>query len=228
MRKVWLRHEEDSPHNADGSLFVQPELVARAAIALATYAVNGDKGRLGGGVDSVFEEVTEGRQTASDTRRAHGSKEVPYSACGDLPAYVLSRLGIVDEHLVNRTDDGGAVAWKSGVNISILASHSSFGHGRIPQRGDPFIIGPDWHTAILEAWRDASGIITSCDYGQYDPKTGARAARRVRTLSKHGTIWLIGSDHRPLYGSIDLTALRYMHPAEVPDDFDEGLPVFDD
>ena len=91
------------------------------ACALALYAVNGDAGRNVG--DLIHEQVTEGRRRQWEDARKAGAAwalamKAGYHSCGDLVAWMLTRLGCRDEALVNRTDDGGIRAWQPGRNVT--------------------------------------------------------------------------------------------------------------
>ena len=94
-----------------------------AAEALCEEATSGGEVVQG---DAIYEEVTEGRQTANTEQRAvetrlYGApKSVSYSSCGDLPHWMLEHLGYTNEGVVNRSDDDGVRPWKAGVNISYL------------------------------------------------------------------------------------------------------------
>ena len=109
-------------------------------IRLATYAVNGDKGRDRG--DPVHEEVTEGRYAQwvdAKARKASWAVGMVYSSCGDLVAWMLYRLGCRDERLVNRTADEGQTPWMPGRNVTNVVSHRAYckaGRGAEPQPGD--------------------------------------------------------------------------------------------
>ena len=223
MKRVWLREIGDPAHNEDGSLFVRSELVHRASLSLAHYATDGDRGRLEG--DPVFEAVTEGRQSSNTARRAKGSKEMAFSACAEMIHWGLANLGVADESLVNRDkDDWGQNPWKSQVAISRIFNHKAFTHNKPAPPGSPIFVTAAEHVAILESWN--ADHITSFDYGQFNPKKGKFSGeKKVRALKKAGRGWTIGG--RPYVGYLDLTKLRYMRFAEVPEDFEGGLPIYD-
>lgn len=222
LRRVWLREPSDPPHLEDGSLFVRPKLAYAASLALATYATNGDNGRVEG--DPVYEAVTEGRQSGNTARRRAGSAELPYSACGDLIHWDLARLGIADEALVNRNDDFGATPWQSGVNIARIFHHPAFRTAPPPAPGAPYFVQSPEHVEVLEEWNEDSRIVRALAYGQFSRERGKFSGeRKLRSLVQRGRQWVVGD--RIYVGHLDLAALRYMRFAEVPDDFVGGTPV---
>jgi hypothetical protein len=222
LKRVWLREPTDPPHLADGSLFVRPAIVYAASLALATYATDGDAGRVEG--DDVYEAVTEGRQSGNSSRRARGSTELPYSSCGDLVHWTLARLGIADEQLVNRNDDFGSTPWRSGVNIGRIFNHHAFRTSAPPPAGAPFFVQPPEHVEILQEWDAEGRRLVAAAYGQFSRQRGKFSGeRKVRTLAQRGRQWMVGD--RIYVGHLDLAALRYMRFAEVPADFEGGTPV---
>lgn len=178
------------------------------ACALALYAVNGDKGRDVG--DPVHEEVTEGRRKQWEDARKAGARwavdmRAGYHSCGDLVAWVLTRLGCRDEALVNRTDDGGVRAWQPGRNVTNITGSRFYiraGAGRVPERGDAlFILKNGGHLAILLEWDEAGGTVTSADYGQ---PYGRKRVRKLRPDGRGG--WTL--DGSALDGWLDLGAVE--------------------
>jgi hypothetical protein len=168
------------------------------AVRIARYACDGDKGRLYG--DPVFTAVTEGRQ-----------KWKGYSSCGDLAHYVLRELGVRDERILNRDDDGGVVPWKVGKSLSRLVFNQlgafvwASGDKR-PKPGDILYMSKPEHVAVLEELDEAAGSITTYDYGQWDYQAVKAAGKRctsrfaveVRTLK-------VGK--RTLHGWLDISRL---------------------
>lgn len=225
MKRVWLQHPGERFLTPDLRPLVDPELVRRAWLALASYASGGDEGRAMG--DPVYERVTEGRQSASVARILKGSKEVPYSACGDEPHWCLDCLGVRDEALVNRTGDEGSVPWAMGQNLSRLV----WGAGRrwwhpargkeVPPTGAILLVAHPEHVCILEDWGDDE-VITH-DYGQWNAKRGYFASRRRSPLvHRAGIGWQIGA--RVLQGWLDPMLVPLVESALVPDDFEGGIP----
>ena len=146
------------------------DALRQAAVEIATFACDGDKGRVLG--DSVFEMLTEGR-----------AKYKKYSACGDLAHYVLAQLGVRDEALVNRDSEGGTVPWKMGVNLSRIV----YGSGTLfiwarpnlrPKPGDILYVSPPDHVCILESIDETAKTITVLEYGQWDAKTQKPSGKR--------------------------------------------------
>ncbi len=177
------------------------------AVRIARYACDGDTGRLYG--DPVFEEVTEGRQ-----------KWKGYSACGDLPHYVLRELGFRDERVLNREDDDGVVPWKIGANLSRLVFNSlgvfvwASGSKR-PKPGDVLYMSKPEHVAILEDLDEPAGTIITLDYGQWDYEAvKAAGKRKLNTFAVQGRTIKIGK--RTLHGWLDL--------ARLPGLIDPGTP----
>lgn len=181
--------------------FVDEEALRSSALELADEACDGDTGRRLG--DPVFDEVTE-----------HRAGWPGYSACGDLPHWMLDHLGFDDERIVNRSDDGGVVPWKVGVNLSRLV----FGTGRAfvwatrslrPKRGDVLYVTSPEHVCVLDDLDEAAGTITTFDYGQWDAKVGKPSGRRRTSTfrSRWGQL-LVGQ--RVLRGWLDLSRLPGM------------------
>ena len=168
------------------------------AVRIACYACDGDRGRVYG--DPVFEAVTEGRQ-----------KWKGYSACGDLCQYVLRELGLRDERILNRDDDGGVVPWQIGKNLSklVFGSGSAFvwAYGsRRPKPGDIVYLSKPEHVAVLEQLDESAGRIVTFNYGLWDAAAGkAAGGRRTSTFAVKGTSLAIGK--RTLHGWLDLARL---------------------
>lgn len=170
------------------------------AVALALHAVNGDAGCVRG--DPIFEEVTEGRYWWPG-----------YQGCGDLPHWMLDRLGYRDEHIVNRNDDHGVVPWQVGANLRRLVyrTQSAFvwalkGSKRRPKPGDILYVALAEHVCVLEALDEAKGTATVLEYGEWDAKKGKPAARRAvhPFRVRNGTLF-VGT--RVLRGWVDLAKL---------------------
>ncbi len=178
----------------------EPELsdIRKRAVELARYACNGDEGRELG--DPVFEEVTEGRA------RAKG-----YSACGDACHYVLSRLGLTDETIVNRNDDGGIKPWAMGANLSRLVYRTGKAFvwasmGKRPKPGDILYIAMPEHVSVLGELDEDAGSIATYDYGLVAPKTRKPAGKRcVSRFSIDNGKMRIG--RRTLRGWVDIECL---------------------
>ncbi len=169
-----------------------------SAVAIACYACDGDEGRCLG--DPVFEEVTEGRN--------HWPK---YSACGDLPLFMLMRLGLRDERILNRSDDGGTQAWRVGQNLSMLVFHTraAFVWSTItkrPKPGDVLYMAMPEHVCVLESLDENGGKIATFDYGLWDAKKGKSASRRrVSRFRVQGKHLLVGN--RILRGWLDIARI---------------------
>jgi hypothetical protein len=233
MKRVWLQHPGKPFLDDHLRPLVDPELVRKAWLALAAFASGGDKGRSMG--DPVYERVTEGRQTASVERIRRGSKEVPYSACGDEPHWCLDCLGVRDEALVNRTGDEGVSPWAMGQNLSRLV----WGAGRrwwhpargkeVPPAGAILLIAHPEHVEILEEWGE--GYILTHSYGLWTAERGYHASRRQSAVvHRAGIGWQIGL--RVLQGWLDPLDVPLSESALVPDDFEGGIaddnPYHDD
>ena len=169
------------------------------AVRIAEYACNGRVGRVLG--DPVFKVVTEGRGGARH-----------YSACGDLAHYMLKELGVKNERLVNRNDDGGPVPWAIGKNLSriVYGAGGAFvwaRPGRRPKPGDILYVAMPEHVCVLERLDDARGRVSTFDYGQWDYTQNKPAGRRVeRQFGSAGKQTLfVGS--RILKGWLDLSLL---------------------
>lgn len=170
----------------------------KAAVAIASHACGGSQGRVLG--DPVFEEVTEGR-----------ARWPKYSACGDLPQYMLARLGLRDERILNRTDDGGAQPWSIGQNLSklVFRSGKAFVWASVklrPKPGDVLYVAEPEHVCVLETLDESAGTIATFDYGKFDSKLGKPAGRRcVSRFWLQGTKLLVGN--RILRGWLDIAQL---------------------
>lgn len=121
------------------------DLVRGAMLANARLATNDSAGRNQG--DTLFEEITEGRQ------RCRG-----YSSCGDLIHWCLRRIGLRDERILNREDDQGDVTWRVSRNISLLRTGAAVigfqrVHGLVPDG----IVGPKTRGAMREVMGTGGG-----------------------------------------------------------------------
>jgi len=186
------------PPNAATEPFAAECDLRSTAVAIASYACNGDDGRVLG--DPVFEEVTEGRN--------HWPK---YSSCGDLPHYVLMRLGFRDERILNRSDDGGIRNWSIGQNLSRLVFKTGkalvwASIAKRPQPGDVLYLASPEHVCVLDSVDEAAGTITTFDYGQFDQKSGKPCGRRrVSAFRVQGKQLLVGK--RVLRGWVDIARI---------------------
>lgn len=178
--------------------FCDEATLRAAAVDVARFACNASAGRTLG--DPVFDAVTEGRSAWRG-----------YSACGDLAHYVLRELGVRDERIVNRGDDGGQRGWQVGQNLSRLV----FGSGeaflwakrdRRPQPGDILYLAPPEHVCVLEWVDDARGRISTFDYGLWDSRSNKPSARqRENSFAVCGAALRI--DTRVLRGWLDIARL---------------------
>lgn len=169
MKRVKLYEPEDLGR-------MNLDTVRGAAVALGRYAVNGPRGR--GVGDPVHEWVTEGRRKQyEDALRAGAAWAIrmrdegaPYSSCGDLAHWLLLCLGVRDESVVNRNDDGGDLAWRVVVNISRLTGSPWYrivNHNtkQRPEPGDILHVqSPDHVAVLLEKTTDDQWV--TADYGQ--------------------------------------------------------------
>jgi len=208
--------------------------VRRAAVALATFAVDGDRGR--STHDPVHEWITEGRRAQYERALAHGyawAKAMPagYSSCGDLAHWMLTMLGVRDERVVNRGDDGGVCGWAVGANLSRLVRSPWYVHASkhgMPALGDVLHVAPSDHVAVhvapsdhvavLLAMPDAAQWITA-DYGQ---PCGLRRVCQLRDVATGLQV-----RGRVLRGWVSLdrvyAARALVAPAIVPGTFDAPL-----
>lgn len=191
--------------------FASEQALRDAAVALARDAVGGDSGRVLD--DPVFEAVTE-----------HRARWPGYSACGDLPHYVLRALGFRDEHILNRDDDDGTAPWRIGANISrlVYATGAAFvwaRPSRRPKPGDVLYVAYPEHVCVLDALDEQAGTIATCDYGLWDPRAAKPAARRrVSTFRSIAGSPRVGA--RTLRGWLDIARL----PGMVAEDSTSNRP----
>ena len=178
------------------------------ACALALYAVNGDAGRNVG--DLIHEQVTEGRRRQWEEARKAGAAwalamKAGYQSCGDLVAWMLTRLGCRDEALVNRTDDGGIRAWQPGRNVTNITGSRFYRRakgGGTPWPGDPmFLLHGGGHLDILLGWDETGRTVTVAAYGQ------PYGRKRVRQLGGSDGRWTL--DGSVLDGWLDLDAVEF-------------------
>lgn len=184
--------------------FANESELRAAAVAAASFACNGNAGRVLG--DPVFDAVTEGR-----------AKWKQYSACGDLAHYVLRELGFHDEHILNRDDDGGTVPWKSGVNLSrlVYSSGKAFIWARPelrPKPGDILYLTPPEHVCVFEGIDEGAATIASFDYGQFNYAVGKPSGKRcVHAFAVRDNILRVGA--RVLRGWLDISRLPGLLPS---------------
>ena len=175
-----------------------------AAVTAANFACNGDAGRVLG--DPVFDSVTEGRATWKQ-----------YSACGDLAQYVLKEVGVRDEHIVNRNDDGGTVPWKIGANLSDIVYRT--GNAFIwakpelrPKPGDILYLAAPEHVCVLEAINEDAATIATFDYGQFNYAVGKPSGKRcVHAFAARVGGLRVGA--RVLRGWLDISKLPGLLPS---------------
>ena len=186
--------------------FATEQELRESALAIASYACNGDDGRELG--DPVFEAVTEGRN--------HWPK---YSACGDLPQFTLARLGLRDEHIVNRNDDGGTRPWSIGQNLSklVFATGKAFVWASVtkrPKPGDVLYLATPEHVCVLDSLDETAGTIATFDYGLFDAKNGRpQGRRRISRFRVQGKQLVVGN--RILKGWLDIARIPGF--SRVPD-----------
>lgn len=183
--------------------FPDEETLRIAAVAAARFACNGSAGRVLG--DPVFNAVTEGR-----------AKWKGYSACGDLAHYVLRELGFRDEHILNRSDDGGQVPWRMGVNLSriVYSLTPAFVWARPalrPKPGDILYMAPPEHVCVLEALDEGAASVATFDYGQFNYALGKPSGKRcVRAFAAGENSLRVGA--RVLRGWLDISKLPGLLP----------------
>ena len=192
--------------------------VRRAAVALATFAVDGARGRRVG--DVVHDWITEGRRTQWERAHAAGhnwAKGVPYSSCGDLGHWMLTMLGGRDELVINRTNDGGVKDWVPGPNISRLVGSRFYTTGE-PLPGDIIHVSMPHHVAVLLE-RSTDDQWVSSDFGQ------PYGLRRVCQIRRTATGTYVRG--RALQGFVSLARMveggAFTESAIVPDDFEGGV-----
>lgn len=164
-----------------------------AAVELARFACNGDKGR--GKDDPVYRDVTEDRDEPPN--RAH------YSSCGDQPHWLLERVG-VREKWVNRAS---LRQYRVGMNIVELGLACPISHAAPmavdwagPGPGDICEIwnsptGSDAHTFVVLGPSDIPGKLLTANYGAGGMSQAAWPGARLSNSSfTHTEVgWYIGS-----------------------------------
>lgn len=196
---------------------IKPARRRDVMLALAAYATNDGRGR--GLGDPVHELVTEGRRKQSEERKAKGSKEVDYYSCCDLPHWAYACMGCTNEHLVNRTDDGGVIPWQVSVNLSRLRGAAAFfvpRAGECAQPGDVMLINrAGGHACVVRSW-DAAGRVVTDNYG------GPYAHRKEQQATPDGRGgWLL--DGSPVMGWLDLDQVPLDGPARLPEAVEAAL-----
>jgi hypothetical protein len=174
-----------------------------ASVALAIHAVDGELGRNVG--DPVHDEVTQNRTKNNEARRRAGSKEVPYSSCGDLVHWVLWKLGCRDPKLVNRNEPEDGLTWTIGSNLSRIRYSPHFRvwspGGAMPEPGDAIYVANTDHVSIIVM--EITGGWMTADYGQPYGRM-----RRCMVEERQGALWVAPTDRakggRRLVGWLDL------------------------
>jgi hypothetical protein len=145
----------------------------KLALDYLNIATKGAEGRTEG--DSVYIAITEARDSGKS-----------YSSCGDLPHWLLYRLGVRCSY-VNRAEHND---WRSGQNISALAFGCAV--ARVPKSGESYDVGD-----ILLIWNNETGTdahalvvrkhagveLQTAEYGQ----PGGAQCRRTFVAGKIGT-----------------------------------------
>lgn len=196
-------------------------LTRQVIVANAKYAVDNDNGRTE--KDPIFKEITENRQNFNS-----------YSSCGDLIQWTLRRIGLKDEKIINRDDDGGSKSWQVGVNISrlVFSTGASFVHAGkdfTAQPGDMCLIGENGLEHVFIVIEVNGTDIISCDYGQFfNGLHGGKKIIRHVINGPGGRLYLAGGTlpGRPWIGKLDICSLikpyfdnKTLYPAEITDDF---------
>ena len=197
--------------------------IALAVCALAHYACDGDTGRIQG--DSIFEEVTECRQTNTDKQRLTDPHAVPYSACTDLFSWCAEHLGCEDEAIVNRNDDGGRKDWVTGGGPRFIQSAPGYvqapralASGQLPACGAWLVLLDPWHVCLLESLDLELGSCVVYEYGQFNTKTGKAYGRRnTHPVKRMGNQLVVKG--RVVGGWLPSESLPLTKPGLMPDDF---------
>ena len=143
-------------------------------------------------------------------------------------------LGVRDERILNRDDDGGEQRWRMGLNLWMLVNPK--GPAWIPATpeatpnpGDLLCMtytdaarrthGWDGtHICVVESYADLT--LKSFDYGQIDPVHRLPAAKRV--ARRVSLPWKLGE--RVVMGWVDIARLQLQESALVPNDFEGAMP----
>jgi len=218
MKRVLLREPQDLGRT-------NLAIVRQAAVALATYAVDGPHGRKAG--DPVHEEVTEGRRAQYERAVQRGdtwavNMAAGYSSCGDLAHWLLRCLGVRDERWINRSDDYGDIPWMPTVNLDRLVRspwYVAYQPWTLPALGDILHVRSPDHVAVLTRVIDSSQWVT-CDYGQ---PHGLERVCQLRDVP--GGLQVRG---RRLVGWVSLRRVvelgALVESAIVPSSFEGGTP----
>lgn len=236
MQRVYLWQQGSSEFSA--------KVLRDAFVFNADYLCNGDQGRSEG--ETIYEWVTERRQSQNTIARRNNPHVLAYQSCGDLIHSNLFLCGCRDEYLVNRTSDNGKIPWIVGVNISRISRHPAFSHFQKAEDialclpGDVLILlgekpGTE-HACILDRFNLSAKTIKTYDYGQFNPKTGKYCGHAVyRSLELNsGKAWLGSASGQRKYilGKLDISKVTFKESAIVPNDFPYGIlddnPYYDD
>lgn len=211
MKRVWLRNE-DEPVGT-----INEDVLREAAVWNAAWATNDGAGA--NLDDPRHEEVTEGRRKQYEVALKAGlewAKKMRggYSSCGDLLHWLLRKLGVRDEALVNRTDDGGTHPWLPGANPS-LGSHAHAALRPITERPQPgdLVMNNNAYGGHMYVVRsiDEDGTMVTEDYGA---PYGKRRTKK----------WEPGKvDGNSILWIVNIAKLKYQESASVPDDFPFGV-----
>jgi hypothetical protein len=223
MKRVWLTSNPADLSNND------PDLVRKAAVALARYATAAPTPGHREVGDLVHEEVTEGRYKQWLDARAAGqpwAMHMIYSSCGDLIHWILRCLGCRDESLVNRNDDGGDHPWASGVNLQKLQGHpytkKPCDETPVPKNGDAVFVdtASGGHVCDVDEWpMETAGGGIAADHAVTNDYGQPCAKHKVKTIAE-GPLRLDG--HQVKWW-LDITAVPLGESAIVPDDFEGGI-----
>ncbi len=202
------------------------DVVRGAIVAVTAYACNGTEGRFQG--EPIFDEVTEGRQDATDRARLQNPSLDAYSGCTDLFSYAGEAVGVEDETFVNRNDDGGRKPWQVGGGPTFITRadwyRSIVGHPDLMASvgpGDALVVASPWHVCMVVAVDIEGGTITVDEYGGFDTKKGKACGRRAtHTLKRVGAQWILRN--RVVQGFVSATefAKRITGIARMPDDYE--------
>lgn len=207
MKRVWLvnAHGDDDP-----------TLVRIASVAIASWATRGEQGVDVG--DERHELVTEGRYKQWFDARAAGSawaRRMVYSSCGDLAHWVIRCLGVRDEAILNRNDDGGTHDWIPGANVTWLSRARKYHRADRTHRCGDIVFVDNVHGGHIQIvgpqWAGESDV--ACyEYGQ---PCGRMHRKRVEP-GKLGP--------NQIEYVVDVVTLPRVRSAIVPDGFVGGEP----
>lgn len=185
-----------------------------AAVALAEYACNYEKGR--DKLDPVYLEVTEGRDGPGPAQRKR------YSSCGDLGHWILYRLGCRTTWVNRKEAPNG---YRIGFNVTLLSSRGAIPSGKdwIPPEGAILVIandsknGYDSHVCV---WL-GDGRVANYGSGGMSEAISPGAKITKPALVWAGDHWRLGIKQIQRYidaGRVALTATADLSGAQLTGD----------